>query len=53
MSALEELRERIKDEPDNLNMLNLSEIKLGNFTEEMKKELERFKKVKVLMLRQC
>ena len=53
MSALEELRERIKDEPDHLNMLNLSEIKLGKFTEEMKKELERFKKVKVLMLRQC
>ena len=34
-------------------MLNLSELKLTKITEEMKKELERFKKVKVLMLRQC
>lgn len=53
MSALEQIRERIKNEPDNLNLLNLSEIKITNFTDEIKKELERFKKVKVLMLRQC
>lgn len=34
-------------------MLDLSEIPIGNITEEIKKVLERFKKVKVLILRHC
>jgi hypothetical protein len=32
-------------------MLDLSEIPIGNITDEIKKTLERFKKVKVLILR--
>ena len=43
----------MKNEPDNLNLLNLSEIKITTFTDDIKKELERFKKVKVLMVKGC
>ncbi len=34
-------------------MMDLSEIAIGRITEEIKKALERFKKVKVLILRHC
>jgi ribosomal protein L30/L7E len=53
MSALSEIKARLEKEPDNLNMLNLEGIKIGTITEDIKQYLERFKKVKVLILRQC
>ena len=53
MSALSEIKDRLDKEPDNLNMMELSGINIGAFTPEIKAYLERFKKVKVLMLRNC
>ena len=53
MSVLDQIKERLGKEPENLNMMNLSEIDIGAFTDDIKQYLERFKKVKVLILRQC
>ena len=53
MSALSEIKERLDKQPDNLNMMELSGIHINNFTPEIKSYLERFKKVKVLMLKDC
>lgn len=53
MSALSEIKARLEKEPDNLNMLSLEGIKIGAITDDIKQYLERFKKVKVLILKQC
>ena len=53
MSALAEIKAKLDKEPENLNMMNLTEVKIGTITEEIKRYLERFKKVKVLILNTC
>jgi len=53
MSALEKIRSRLDKESESLSMMDLSEIAIGRITDETKKFLERFKKVKVLILRHC
>jgi DNA integrity scanning protein DisA with diadenylate cyclase activity len=53
MSALEKIKTRLDKETESLNMLDLSEIHITNISEEIKKVLERFKKVKVLILKHC
>jgi|JI10StandDraft_1071094.scaffolds.fasta_scaffold1020646_1 hypothetical protein len=53
MSALSQIKAKLDKEPENLNMMNLTEVKIGAITPEIKQYLERFKKVKVLILNTC
>jgi hypothetical protein len=55
MSALQAIKDRLKEFDDlpNIDELDLSEIDIGKFTPEIKKELEKCKKVTILILQGC
>lgn len=55
MSALQAVKDRLKELDDlaTLEELDLSEIDIGKFTPEIKKELEKCKKVQILILQGC
>lgn len=56
MSALALIKDRLKeheDEIEEVEEMDLSELKIGQFTPEIAKHLEKFKNVKVIILQNC
>ena len=56
MSALEDIKKRLKDHDDEIEEMqemDLSEIKIGSFTPDVVTHLEKYKNVKVIILQNC
>ncbi len=53
MSALDEIRKAVEKQGEGVQTLDLNKINIGEFTEDIKKYLEKLKKVKVLLLNDC
>lgn len=53
MSALKEIQTRLKEYESDTATLDISGINIGKFTDDIKKELQKFKNVAILNLQDC
>ncbi|MCB1084365.1 MAG: hypothetical protein KDK61_08645 [Simkania sp.] len=53
MSALKQIKKRVKELEKNSDMLDLSAINIGTITPEIRKEMEKCKNISCLNLQEC